>query len=109
MPVAWWPTAAAQVGQRLSAAVESRMDAFLAEPLACIEQVRKALARQASDASHDRRSRSLRELADPMLQTAELRVSEGAHYEAKMLRSLLLRRYGLVSCPCLAPVACCLV
>ena len=71
------------------------MEAFVAEPLACIEQVRKALARQASDADR----RSMRELTDRMLLSAELRVSEGAHYEASILRGLLLRRYGLVSCP----------
>ena len=81
-----------QVGQRLSPAVESLMEAFLDQPLACIEQVRKSLAHQTDD------RRTMRELSEHVLLAAELHVSQGAHHEASILRCLLFRRYGLVSC-----------
>ena len=68
------------------------METFLDQPLACIEQVRKSLAHQTDD------RRTMRELSEHVLVAAELHVSQGAHHDASILRCLLFRRYGLVSC-----------
>ena len=81
---------AGQVGIRLSQAVEALLDCFLKAPLKSMEQVRKALSQQGDD------RRQMRELADKLLVAAELRVSQGAHEDASILRCLVLRRYGLV-------------
>lgn len=81
----------------MSEAVEAVLDSFLKAPLKSMEQVRKALSQQGDN------RRQMRELADTLLRAAELRVSQGAHEDASILRCLLLRRYGLVRLPLLPP------